>query len=75
MNIQTLSSDDTVSSDNAKTQAIPLGQKFAFGAGMLANHMFPAALGVFMVIVVLVVVSEKDVLIWQEDPKSFFASE
>jgi GPH family glycoside/pentoside/hexuronide:cation symporter len=52
MNTQTLSSDNTADSDNAKTQAIPLGQKIAFGVGMLANQMFPAALGVFMVILV-----------------------
>ncbi|MDG1506193.1 MAG: MFS transporter, partial [Luminiphilus sp.] len=52
MSTQTLSSDNTAASDNAKTQAIPLGQKVAFGVGMLANQMFPAALGVFMVILV-----------------------
>ena len=52
MNTQTLNSDNTADSDNAKTQAIPLSQKIAFGVGMLANQMFPAALGVFMVILV-----------------------
>ena len=52
MSTQTLSSDNTADSDNAKTQAIPLGQKVAFGVGMLANQMFPAALGIFMVILV-----------------------
>jgi GPH family glycoside/pentoside/hexuronide:cation symporter len=31
---------------------IPLSQKVAFGFGMLANQMFPAALGIFMVILV-----------------------
>jgi GPH family glycoside/pentoside/hexuronide:cation symporter len=31
---------------------IPLGQKIAFGIGMLANQMFPIALGIFMVILV-----------------------
>ena len=31
---------------------IPLNQKIAFGIGMLANQMFPAALGIFMVILV-----------------------
>ena len=31
---------------------IPLGQKIAFGIGMLANQMFPAALSIFMVILV-----------------------
>ena len=40
----------SVSSMEAKR--IPLGQKVAFGVGMLANQMFPAALGIFMVILV-----------------------
>jgi GPH family glycoside/pentoside/hexuronide:cation symporter len=31
---------------------VPMGQKIAFGIGMLANQMFPAALGIFMVILV-----------------------
>jgi len=31
---------------------VPLGQKIAFGIGMLANQMFPAALGIFMVVLV-----------------------
>jgi len=31
---------------------IPMSQKVAFGLGMLANQMFPAALGIFMVILV-----------------------
>ncbi|MFM9944475.1 MAG: MFS transporter, partial [Bacteroidia bacterium] len=34
------------------TQKVPLGQKIAFGLGMLANQMFPAALGIFMVVLV-----------------------
>jgi len=29
-----------------------MGQKIAFGVGMLANQMFPAALGIFMVVLV-----------------------
>lgn len=33
-------------------QVIPFGQKIAFGLGMLANQMFPAALGIFMVVLV-----------------------
>ena len=38
----------------AKTTAhqVPFGQKVAFGLGMLANQMFPAALGIFMVVLV-----------------------
>ena len=31
---------------------VPLGQKIAFGVGMLANQMFPAALQIFMVVLV-----------------------
>jgi GPH family glycoside/pentoside/hexuronide:cation symporter len=32
---------------------VPIGQKLAFGSGHLANQLFPAALGVFMVVLVL----------------------
>lgn len=32
------------------TKKVPLGQKIAFGIGMLANQMFPAALAIFMVV-------------------------
>ncbi|MHA7943857.1 MFS transporter [Formosa sp. 3Alg 14/1] len=31
---------------------VPFGQKVAFGVGMLANQMFPAAMGIFMVVLV-----------------------
>ena len=31
---------------------VPMSQKIAFGFGMLANQMFPAALGIFMVVLV-----------------------
>ncbi|MEM6642267.1 MAG: MFS transporter [Bacteroidota bacterium] len=31
---------------------VPFGRKVAFGIGMLANQMFPAALGIFMVVLV-----------------------
>lgn len=31
---------------------VPLTQKLAFGVGMLANQMFPAVLGIFMVVLV-----------------------
>lgn len=34
------------------TKKVPFGQKVAFGLGMLANQMFPAALGIFMVVLV-----------------------
>jgi glycoside/pentoside/hexuronide:cation symporter, GPH family len=36
----------------ATTHKVPFGQKVAFGLGMLANQMFPAALGIFMVVLV-----------------------
>lgn len=32
--------------------SVPFGHKFAFGIGMLANQMFPAALGIFMAVLV-----------------------
>ena len=35
-----------------KTNKVSLGQKIAFGFGMLANQMFPAALGVFIIVLV-----------------------
>ena len=34
------------------TNTVPLGQKIAFGIGMFANQMFPAILGIFMVVLV-----------------------
>ncbi|WP_035807109.1 MFS transporter [Lunatimonas lonarensis] len=34
------------------TNKVPMGQKIAFGIGMLANQMFPAVLGIFMVVLV-----------------------
>lgn len=34
------------------TSKVPMGQKIAFGIGMLANQMFPAILGIFMVVLV-----------------------
>ncbi|MEM6526108.1 MAG: MFS transporter [Bacteroidota bacterium] len=37
---------------SASKSQIPYGQKVAFGVGMLANQMFPAALGIFMVVLV-----------------------
>ncbi len=42
-----------MSNNNSNTKEIvPMGQKIAFGLGMLANQMFPAALGIFMVVLV-----------------------
>lgn len=34
------------------TSKVPMGQKIAFGIGMLANQIFPAILGIFMVVLV-----------------------
>jgi GPH family glycoside/pentoside/hexuronide:cation symporter len=36
----------------ASPHKVPFGRKVAFGLGMLANQMFPAALGIFMVVLV-----------------------
>jgi glycoside/pentoside/hexuronide:cation symporter, GPH family len=36
----------------AAPRKVPFSQKVAFGLGMLANQMFPAALGIFMVVLV-----------------------
>lgn len=36
----------------AVSKKVPFGQKVAFGLGMLANQMFPAVMGIFMVILV-----------------------
>lgn len=36
----------------SKTIQVPFGQKIAFGAGMLANQMFPAAISIFIVVLV-----------------------
>lgn len=36
----------------ATINRVPLGQKIAFGVGMFANQMFPAILGIFMVVLV-----------------------
>jgi len=34
------------------SNSVPMGQKIAFGVGMLSNQMFPAALAIFMVVLV-----------------------
>jgi len=38
--------------DAAVNARVPFGQKIAFGIGMFANQMFPAILGIFMVVLV-----------------------
>jgi GPH family glycoside/pentoside/hexuronide:cation symporter len=37
----------------APEDVVPFGQKIAFGSGHLANQLFPAALGVFMVVLIM----------------------
>ena len=37
---------------STSTKKVPIGQKIAFGIGMFANQMFPAILGIFMVVLV-----------------------
>lgn len=39
-------------STNTSIARVPFGDKAAFGVGMLANQMFPAVLGIFMVVLV-----------------------
>jgi len=39
-------------SNQITSHKVPFGQKLAFGLGMLANQMFPAALGIFIVVLV-----------------------
>jgi GPH family glycoside/pentoside/hexuronide:cation symporter len=41
-----------MSAATATAHKVPFGHKVAFGLGMLANQMFPAALGIFMVVLV-----------------------
>ena len=41
-----------MSNSATASNKVPFGQKVAFGLGMLANQMFPAALGIFMVVLV-----------------------
>ena len=41
-----------MNSEITSPSTVPMGQKIAFGIGMLANQMFPAALSIFIVILV-----------------------
>ncbi len=41
-----------MSNHTGSVAKVPMIQKIAFGLGMLANQMFPAALGIFMVVLV-----------------------
>ena len=52
MTTSTLTQSSDLMSYTPRTSKIPMSQKVAFGIGMLANQMFPAALGIFMVILV-----------------------
>lgn len=45
-------SSDPAGSTATSTSKVRFGQKVAFGLGMLANQMFPAALSVFLVVLV-----------------------
>ncbi len=38
--------------ETVSTNKVAMGQKIAFGLGMLANQMFPAVMGIFMVVLV-----------------------
>ena len=38
--------------NTAKKSSVPMGQKIAFGLGMLANQMFPAVISIFIVVLV-----------------------
>jgi len=38
--------------NSPSTEKVPMGQKIAFGIGMLANQMFPAMLGIFTVVLI-----------------------
>jgi GPH family glycoside/pentoside/hexuronide:cation symporter len=42
----------TATAATTAAHKVPFGHKVAFGLGMLANQMFPAALGIFMVVLV-----------------------
>ncbi len=44
--------DSSTAASPAPHARVPFGHKVAFGLGMLANQMFPAALGIFMVVLV-----------------------
>lgn len=39
-------------SNSRNSKKVPMGQKIAFGLGMLANQMFPAMIGIFTVVLV-----------------------
>jgi GPH family glycoside/pentoside/hexuronide:cation symporter len=41
-----------MSNNASPVNMVPMGQKIAFGLGMLANQLFPAVLGIFIVILI-----------------------
>lgn len=47
-----MSSEQVMTDKVAYEGKVPFGQKVAFGMGMLANQMFPAALGILLVVLV-----------------------
>ena len=52
MSSEVVSTYEGLNIDTEKTGKVPFNQKLVFGLGMLANQMFPAALGIFMVVLV-----------------------
>ena len=38
--------------NSSSSGKVPMGQKIAFGLGMLANQMFPAMIGIFTVVLI-----------------------
>jgi GPH family glycoside/pentoside/hexuronide:cation symporter len=52
LKIKRIKKPKDMSNTTRETNKVPMGQKIAFGLGMLANQMFPAALAIFMVVLV-----------------------
>lgn len=54
--IEKMAKEDAILAPNLDVEKqknlVPFGQKVAFGLGMFANQMFPAVLGIFMVVLV-----------------------
>ena len=43
---------DHMNSERNIAKSVPMGQKIAFGLGMLANQLFPALLSIFIVVLI-----------------------
>jgi len=50
---QQIASDEVKHYETASEDIIPMSQKIAFGVGSLANQLFAAALGIFMIVLVM----------------------